>query len=111
MITNAYPLHPEKGYRLDLRCPVVVCDACGAVIDAAHPGNLLWGDDEPAVHVHKDWTCASGYRHLPHSQEMGTWLAQLARNHDDPLEVSGGREITMPATGDTFRVTDWEVRS
>lgn len=108
MITNAYPLHPEKGYRLDLRCPVVACDTCGDVIDAAHPGNRLWSDDSRSAHVHKAWECAAGYRDVPHSEEIGAWLARLVRNHDDPLVVPG-RDLTMPDTGDTFHVTDWEI--
>lgn len=110
MIANVYPLHPERGYRLDLRCPVVVCDACGEVIDTDHPGNLLWGDEAgQSHHVHKARPCASAYDGVPLSQEIGQWLAQLVRNHDEPLDLPGGRDVTLPFTGDTFRVTEWEA--
>lgn len=115
MLANVYPLHPQSGRRLDMRCPVVVCDACGTVIDADRPGNLLWHHEPPLdgpagpFHVHKARACAAPFDEVPLSQEIGTWLAQLVRNHDDPLEVPGGRDITLPYTGDTFRVTEWEA--
>lgn len=113
MIANAYPLHPETGRRLDMRCPVIVCDSCGDVIDADHPGNLLWGDEADSAapgpfHVHKARPCAAPFDEVPLSQEIGDWLAQLVRNHDDPLEVPGGRDLDL-FSGDTFRVTEWEV--
>lgn len=109
MIASAYPLHPTEGYRLDLRCPVIVCDTCGAVIDADHPGNRLWdrgrGNRVASVHVHKGRQCSAAFDHLRSSEEIGQWLARLVRNHDDPLEV------TLPSTGDTFNVTEWQVIS
>lgn len=114
MIANAYPLHPKTGRRLDMRCPVIVCDSCGDVIDADRPGNLLWHHEPPLdgpagpFHVHKARECAAPFDEVPLSQEIGDWLAQLVRNHDDPLEVPGGQDLDL-FSGDTVHVTEWEV--
>lgn len=111
MITLVYPVHPRKGYRLDLACPAVLCDSCGALIDADQPGLIVWrpSDDRAAWHVHTD-ACVyaiekrAGERLL--SRELGDWLTQLSYNHQDPLT---GAQVDVGAYGEVFTVG--EVRT
>ena len=102
MIEFVYPLHPQTGRRLDLSCPLILCDACRQQIDTAHPGNVLWKlDDEAQVwHAHKG-RCT---RHLDRvagehlmSREVSTWLAQLANNYERPL-IGSTVEVGMDGT-------------
>jgi hypothetical protein len=89
VITLVYPVHPEKRYRLDLSCPVTLCDACGKPIDAEHPGLLSYTpDDRHHWHVHKG-ACdravekAAGVDLL--TRELDVWLNQLVNNYKSPL--------------------------
>lgn len=111
------PIHPTKGYTLDLTCPVITCEACQKVIDASHPGAAVWSPEQTrpqVLFVHKG-TChrwadkqfEARYGRSPHWNEIAAYLAQLVLNYSEP--VTDGREVTMPSSGDVFKPTDWTV--
>lgn len=99
MIDRACPQHPEEGYAMDLACPVILCDACGRVIDKDHPGNILWhfGRASDPRHVHKG-ACdrAVDPKRNAASAEIEEWVQQLAYNYANPI-LNG--DITLPMTG------------
>lgn len=105
MIDRAYPQHPDKGYAMDLACPVILCDACGRVIDKDHPGNVLWhhGRDYDQRFVHKG-ACdrAVDPNRDALSAEVSEWVEQLAYNYANPI-LNG--DITLPMTGLTVTAT------
>jgi hypothetical protein len=105
VITLVYPVHPKKRYRLDLSCPVILCDACGKPIDGAHPGLLSYTpDDRQHWHVHKG-RCdravekAAGVHLL--TRELDTWLDQLVNNYQRPLI---GSTVAIGPDDDEVRV-------
>lgn len=107
MIRLSLPLDPKSGKRLDISCPVIVCDHCGRFIDKDHPGNLLWADGDPKqFHVHK--ACDHAFKHVHLSRDIDEWLAQLANNYTNPLQRPGGIEVTL-YSGSVFRVSRWEL--
>ena len=120
MITRAYPVHPTKGYDMDLAAPVVVCDHCHKIISADDPGNILWYGDEPrrVWHDHKrcDWTfeklLTDAYPdRYTDSWDLDGWIAQLAHNYADPLTRPRSLDFEDGLGGvETFHITRWRPR-
>lgn len=107
MIRFALPLDPDTWDRLDLVCPVVVCDHCGEFIDKNRPGNVLWSPDKPEQrHAHQ--ACDQAFGDVPFSRDIGEWLGQLVGNYEHPLQRPEGVELRHE-NGDTYLVTRWEL--
>lgn len=106
MIRFARPLDPETWDRLDVLCPVVVCDHCGEFIDKNRPGDVLWSPDKPEqYHVHQ--SCNDAFEHSPFASDIGEWLTRLAQHYDHPLLKPEGVELRHD-DGSVYRVTRWE---
>jgi hypothetical protein len=112
MIRFAVPVHPEKGYGIDVVMPVVVCDVCDEVINVDQGGNVFWDGDGTTEmwHVHRSmctWKFTQRQSRGQMSRSLGEWLGQLRYNYEHPVI---GSEIRLPAGDGKVRVRELRLQ-